>query len=1130
MSAELAARHGCWARFWPRDRIDADATGLYPRVELNRQFLPKAKHLRLRRRGDLFTFMVSADGETYLPWCTHRMAMPKTVNVGLGVSARPDGKPMTGVFTDLRLDGHAVVGPAVTDVGKVKKPSDAKREGEVWTINTFGVDRAGDYRGTGALLYVRCTGDFDVDASLEKVISGGKWYYTGLVCRPDLEAEGPMVGIDGNGAKFSAFWKPRHGVVRWHEDDGTHYIVATLKTAPDKERVLAPVFVTWRTWQDLTGSVRRLADALIDALRGELALKAGDGVAARVPTAAQRTVLAAGRNRALNLSTVQIVAASKAVDRVIGQSPTCVEAHRRAALCGSLLAAHDLYGRFHERGRYLAGPLSHWLLAERLGAAADADGALDTAWVMLACGYPRSVDAVLDGLYAPARQRPEARALRMFITRDCRSIAPKAVGKARPIEQLAWMWAAQDTGRHDFDQGYTTTSAVNAQCAALLPIYITSRVGPGHSLTQLLPALAYWQDAYTFLTDDRIPQDDRLRSARAIAIAVGLGGQRPLGLTVAALQAQFAEGRIPWETADGLAALLDLYAAARTVPVGVTATDDGLTWRSLSPHDVADLRSGFLLFALYRRADFMGGMWGVSEAADGFCRTVAAGAADVPGMRDLFTALGQSYLDHPRPAIAALNRALKTPLGQTLPLKALLGGGWSGRCPGVRRLRRLPGRGAWDLALSARGASSLGYEFRICSSGWRCFEIDPCAGALAFTLCYAEPDLNTVSAMIERMPYSRQLVYEVGWHAQHEAMIGLALRCYRRMKDLAPSDSRGYSMLADLYASADQHDAAIEVGIEAGRHCRQSVGLCNLLGDTARWLVMRGRNREALEWGERAAAAGSYDGLAGYAAALDANGRAKEALNVYRGIARRYESGAKDLVRVLLDRDTDPAVVRDEIRAVLALYGRSRDTAALWAGLGYAAAGRLDLLEDDLEGLLADVKGSNRYHCLLIGALIARRFDKVKAYGARLKKIRSLFAWEALWFDAAIRLGRTVEARGQRERRLRRHQWAAKHGDHVRYLLGDISRDELINKNGRVSADRAAYTYWVLGIEAELKGDSDEAIKCYRRVVRVSSLGNKVQHAARRWVAALERSTESTSRPARPAETGAPTVRNAGTR
>jgi hypothetical protein len=68
VAAELAARHGVYARFWPVDRHKALPQDAWPRVEVTTQWggRPRFKHLRLVRRGDLFEFLGSLDGRDYL--------------------------------------------------------------------------------------------------------------------------------------------------------------------------------------------------------------------------------------------------------------------------------------------------------------------------------------------------------------------------------------------------------------------------------------------------------------------------------------------------------------------------------------------------------------------------------------------------------------------------------------------------------------------------------------------------------------------------------------------------------------------------------------------------------------------------------------------------------------------------------------------------------------------------------------------------------------------------------------------------------------------------------------------------------------------------------------------------------
>lgn len=1113
VAAELAARHGTASHFWPADHLQRVRQDAYPRVEITSRVFPRTPHLRLRRRGNVFDFFASPRGRSYVHIARYVRKLPAKTHVGIMFPASWSGrKTVTATVSDVRLNGDPFRAYRRADIGECYKPGEVSREGDKHTVTTHGFEPKGNWRERGPFLYRTCDGDFEIAARVDNIVGEGGYYGLALMCRTGLEPDAESVALLSLvRSVHAAFGGPTHIRMRHIRDLGAHAVVPRLLTGADEAKPLASVPATYVSWEQLTRSIDELAEAILEGLKHEGIVPKTPPAGPRLPTPAQQGTLAGARKLALKVSSGEVLAAAGEVDQVLNSCPTCPQAHFTAALCGALLACQDVYGAFHERGRYLAGPVSHMLLARRLGGAVGAGERLSEAWVRLACGYPRAAMEALESIPPDKRNSPEARALAMFITEDHRALTEQTVLGATPIEQLAWIRATQSCGLDESLQTVPARLARDARTCALLPLYRSVGVGPGHTFSRLRIILAFARDASDLLTCPDIPAQKRRAIGRRMARALRQTPKddlRELARVVAWAAFQRGLGEDP---ADALAPLTELYLEAMALPVGPTAENGGIRWRSISVHDFAELQRGLLVRTVYRRVKFLGSMLGVPEETEKFCRRLAEGMREVPGAGEFFRAMGDSYLGQAAPATASLKAFLNTRAG-----RAAAGLNWA--APHFRNIARgvdyalPPGRGTWEWQKLCELSDWIDGR-RVHPYAYLALGVDDHAADVFSALSWRAGSVDPAERFRARMEYDTALMTNVAYYARYFGQEAEAKRIYERLIELRPKDVTNYRNLAHWYYGNRQTDKGIEVCQRAADECEYTVGLSNLLGTMAEWLIEQNRPEEALAWGRIASRSYSYRGLAGLGLALAANGMVGEALVVFRRAAERYSTGTHGLTQLILQEKLGFDRLSEEIQSLVKLHQRMRDKVAEAVSSGcVAAGGDCASLERLYEGPLSFVPLDERARQLMVNAVYQRRFDAALDHAGRLARLSRLSADEAILAHAARRLTKRQRQTAWVDEQLRLHLNDRLLAAVVKHCLGEIPLKDL-PQTARRKGPRA-YRFFLIGVEAERKNDLRGAIGAYEqaRWLIAPSFASRVP---RRWIEILKPDAPTTGQAAK---------------
>ncbi len=1115
-AGELAVRYGAYARYWPADQqkdLPADA---FPRVELRARGMGRMPYLRLQRRGDVFTCLGSDDGATYLVVARYRMRLKKPTYVGIMFAARWNNrKPVTAVLENVRLNGQPFAGEKRADIGQCFRRADVRREDRQWHITTYGRRAAeGSRRERGPFLYRTVDGDFVIDAKV-----AGTTEQTGTTvgvhCRD---------GLDENASSFGFMlcagwaWGMARPVpfasMQPLRNHTSHRLTARCRLDRRRRVSLAEVPVSLLTWKTTTEAIAGLAEGIVGGLARELKLEAKALRPARA-TDAQLAVPNKAREAAMGCGSGEILRAADDVGRVLGEAPACPEARYTAGVCGAVLACQDLLGTFHQRGRYLAGPLSEWMLARRLAPAKRREDILAGAWVTLACGYPNAARAEAGRLARSERSLPEVRALEMFLTRDYRALKPTDVEQAAAIEQLAWLWATQECGREDLLEEIPARLAGQRQSCAFLPLRQSVGVGSGHSFSVAGPALAMACDGRALLLCEAIEKGRRLAAGRKLAAALDLPARDDLPELAGAIHARLLRTGPPGALAPALAALVELYDAASAGPAGPVSADGKLQWHALSVRDFAGLQRALLILTLYRRADFVGHWWGVSDAADAFCQEVARGLSGVPGAPGFFQALALCYLKKKDEAEKAWQSAMRGRFAR-LPAVVLLAGAQAPRYTrkfGFWDRHDFPGgRGSWEWKSIALGACYVNVKQ---SFNYAAFAlgVDDYAGRVHNPLMWLAGDVSVADEMLGRMPYHLALLTDVALFSGEFKQYERAQRAYERLIRMAPNEPCSYFCLARMHAERKQLDKAVAVAERAAKNLPFTVGLSNLMGLAAGWLVELGRNEEALEMGRRAAGSYSATGLKGLALALQANGRTEEALKAHRARAHRYEGCTYDFVVFLLRAGLGGEQVVREIRNLLQQHTQAGHVVRQRVRDAFVEEpGHFKIMEAVFAGPLSDQPPAEQKLALLLSALHVRDFPRVLRYAGQLRSVKPLTPYQLLWAHVAARMTGDASARKQLEAEMAKLKDTDKVGSHIAYVLGRHSAQRMLED----SHERAqiAYAHWLLGVTAELKKDMAAARKEYGAAAQIEA-ASQGRWVPEKWLELLGEEDRPSTAPAR---------------
>jgi hypothetical protein len=882
---------------------------------------------------------------------------------------------------------------------------------------------------------------------------------------------------------------------------GIHEISAFLERAPEQRTLIAKETMTFLPWDDMLNRIDRLESSMWKAAARELHFDVDKMPNSAAPAPAQLAALSEARAAALNLSPRAILDASSRVDGVLNESPLCAPAHRTAALCAALLACQDLRAPFRESGRFLAGPLSHLMMARRLDPREAAS--TDAAFLMLACGYPGDALRVVESLPEEQRDTAAARALRMFATRDYRPLE-ETLMDASPVEQIAWLWAVQDCSRSDLLADAPGEMAMAHGNPAFLPVYERAEIGPSHSYTIIAMNLAYALDAQTLLSEGRLPEAQRSRLVRRVADALAPGFDADLfdilRSVIKKAEFNFVEERL----VPAGSALMEVYSAAMRQPAGPVLPDLPIRWRTLPLHDFAEWQRGAFLVALYWRITFLGTGLAIPEAAEDLSGQ-AAEALSESGLGSFWGVLKAGY-HAPKEALAPAAEFPKTPMGKRSPnlrwLLAMLRY-WHNREAGKEAEWHPEGRGSFEWSKLGWNADYYGYGPDSARYLAACKAADP----FEITVFTVPGDADACLALAERMPYHADLVFRTADFALKAERAEDAAHLLLNWVAAHPRDHEGYDKLCHTYLKMGTRFKAVETAIRAADQCPFSVGLSNLEGELAYWLVWENRPEEALTWGKEAARSGSEMGLLGLARSLEANGDADAAREIHRDNAERYDD-YRPFLRFLIRRKATPAEISQELTAFVPEDPEQQKAFASTIGVDLQQLGADTLImERAFEGPLSAILPERRPIWLFHAALYARDFTRASQYSAKAQEIKrqgshfvlaSLLAKSFVYrddqwtlFDEYMRktLKKPVGQGGYHD------PWF------YQYLIGEISREELL-ESAKTPADRAR-AFWVIGVWAERAGDFQAAIAAYGEGADVNVVSHE-RSLCRNWKAALE--------------------------
>lgn len=1099
---DLAARHGRYARFWPvhqLDRIPADA---WPRVQVSAAQAPPMPHLKLVRKGDLFGYFASADGKEYALISQAKVSMPVRTYVGFYAPCNAGKETRRSEVARIRLNGQPIRKAEHVAIGEPHRPARVTFSGDLWSVETYGTEPApqGDHRLRGEFVYVPVNGDFELTGMIAIPKAKPRNGYSSLMCREDLGLEHGIVSLTSRSEGSIPVWRPRNALYSHvYLNYDLHQLHVDLLTAPGKSRRLASVLVSCVTWDRLAASADRVALRLQEGLARELGLP-GSPLAATAATPAQQQALSEARELALDVCSRDILAGARKVDAVLDQSPCCPQAHYTAAVCGAVLASQELYGRFHDRGRFLAGPLSHWLFARRLAGPQQAGEHLAGAWVMLACGYPDAALASLEPLAEAARRDPECKAIEMFVTRDYRPLQDRGSVSPSAIEALAWLWATQQCDRTDLLKGFCGRLMENGESAAFSTLYNPADFhAPRHAVS-----VALARDSHDLLLDDRIPASQRKSAGVAIARAMGSRSSGDLPRLATTLEEAFLErgDMMQYEPdkrlSDALAGLHGLYAAALATPAGPTVTTDRLCWQCLGPADFADLQRGLLLTAMSIEVHSLAGLLGVPQETHDLCEALADGLAGGEGADAFFRGYGWVQVGQVGKATEQASRLNASAFGQLLSARCALLLGWQGNTVpnrGQGGYRLTSGRGAWDWADSAEAAMWDGQTDTCGALAWRCLAVDAYAHSPLDVLVWLAQSPAPAEAALPRLPYSMSVLTMIANAAMRYGQPARYVEVCQKTIELKPHDTTGYEWLAWYHANRGDRPEAIRMARQAVERCEWSICLSNLMGLTASWLVEEGQPEEALEWGRKSAESYSYRGLWGLAVALAANNKLDEAQDIYRQMAHRYDGGTMEYIRFLLRNGRPARLVEKEVVALLGTHAQMKEAVAGYVEQAWCqSSADPEALEKLYAGPLSFVPARQRTGNLLEVAMYSRRFDKAVEYGWAAETESALNVYERMWLHCAMRLSGRTERLGELEAKLREHVGKVDVSPQVEHVLGRIDEAELRRRSE--TAYQKSYTFWLRGVQFELDGKSDAALRAYETATEACSDGDA------RWLSA----------------------------
>lgn len=1064
------------ARYHP---VDADGIeDLYPRLELVYSAPAPANFVRLQRKGDSVRTFSSSDGREWHEvgrWPADEL--PERARVGLWIDHARDANRLDAKIEILEFCGGSLDDAQLREVGRPKKPTTLQRDGRAWTFSGSGETDNMAYVArppAGAFVPTAVTGDFTLTAAVRSIDSDSDRAWAGIAVRAGDKPESAWVGIGKTTGDIAMRCKADGmGHAAGMPEPTRVTITPRLHLGKDHKDDLTPVTIDATTWQQTTGGIVRLQESILAEVQAYYPLHPKRRAELSTPDACQNAALRAARRAAMSLKSADIFDASRMVDRVLARSPQSESGHRASAFCSSLLVMLDPYGLFQDRRLVAAGAMASHLYARRLGNAVSLDG----AWVRLAIGFPAAAMETMARVPESAGDAPQRRAIEMFATRDCTRLSPATIKKAGPLEQLAWLWAAEHCGRRSLLGEMNAELAVANRNPAFLPqqrfpYYLSAR-----TCSELGVRLASARAVQDLLSDGRF--DRKARQDLAMRLAKLLKMAPPEAtLSDAAIR------RMAWAVSNCSPAQSSQLLEALTELFYLPPAAEEQNVHAIGLSEYLALRRATWARVLLARARYLHGLWNNYEQAAEFGRRVwKALHARMPGPATLFRAMELDDRDQDQACRELMGELWKTAFSRDeavawLALDLLGNPAFPGRRMSAASRAEC---GSWRASLTVERLRQLRLTPEAQAAGLRIWRIDPWNKLPQAVFVFVHLSTAHFRDVHQRMRYSAahrcQLSRSVFFHMDQPE---LAKRMLWSVADDLPDEVDPLADLARYNRLTADWDQVAAVARRARRHLPFSIAVGNMYGRMAADIAMEGYPQLALELGRKAAAGGTAKGRIGYGWALEANGRPEEARRQFLRIMKTWPGSYRSYLGfVIRNEPTD----REILDTVQMLIDDGADPSVVWSRtLDYAIRYGLD--DAVWDKLIDQVPPAH----MRVSVVLKDRLAKMLAEGqwyAALKFIETRgkdldqyrFSVDYAEVFALDVLGRPVMARTAAERIL---PDAVMSRPSLLYQMGRIDEAQLRRRS--VWEGQKLRMHWSLAMLAEARGNPIRARKHYQLV------------------------------------------------
>ncbi len=866
---------------------------------------------------------------------------------------------------------------------------------------------------------------------------------------------------------------------------GPHSRRFIFRTSSDSSVEVADIDFTPGNWRQLRSRVGAACELIMKNLERELSLQPASGSPL---SEADKAALERSLDTLVRSGPSSLPDSSEAIDRVLSRHPSNPEALIAACWPSCVTASQDLHGYFHSRQKFLAVPLGWYTAAARAGASGPlAD--ITEAWVALVCGFPNDALAILNRVQPSDSLQPLVTALEVFSTRDWRTLSQGWILSATAMEQLAWLWALQESQL--LTENIDAVRGILAQRMhpAFAAVYDHGSVGSGHVLTS---SNLIWSTAWIFRLGESLGIiDDENRQSLTASMPAGLRRAEGAAM-VTALYAHFETGGGELESAGIIRAARAVLAAMADAPDGPLRPGHGdPAWQSLSPWAQSEAAGGLFYRSLEQRAYFLLRSWGVEDRARAFMGEVAdaLGTDDAQGhffALTLLLARGRNEA-----ATERFEDLMQFEMGRAEIAMWYVYGRWMEQ----RWLEEVV-RNYWRVYHHPYGAYQSELLVLRAPEGsarqpytdWykACVANDPLNKVRIRAAEYENADSDHILRIARSAPYNLRLTRRLAWRASRAGHYDLAEELLNMGIAVAPDAILNYRDLADVYISTGNTDAAIEVLQKGIANAPYSLTVSHCQATLSRLLIEAGRIDEALDSGGEAAVSYSSTGLSARARALDAAGRHDEALEVYRLIAERYPTGAFSYLvyAYVLNK---PAGEIEQAARELASRSHSHPLAPYIVG-PLTMYGSFDVAAELLETALAPEDPSLAEVYWGDYYLMKREFAQAVSHYDQAIEEQYFARYGAYGGEhVAMRMYIALCLEGNREGMRVMKGWFARFDGTPEeskplfaYMRGEATRQEALSMTDE-EGSMALDLYWIFAAECEQAAQRDEAAQWYRR-------------------------------------------------